>query len=122
MGLFRTLARLLSGGGDRRSARPPSTTGFRTSSFRPRGEKVVLRPVPRGALPDRPALPQAGTVLKGQCWVIDGDTIIINKVRLRLAGIDAPELDHPYGQKAKWALVQLCKGHVVTAHIKPELS
>jgi endonuclease YncB( thermonuclease family) len=67
-------------------------------------------------------LPQAGTILKGQCWVIDGDTIIINKVRLRLAGIDAPELDHPYGQKAKWALVQLCKGHVVTAHIKPELS
>jgi endonuclease YncB( thermonuclease family) len=54
--------------------------------------------------------------------VIDGDTIVIDKRHIRLAGIDAPELDHPWGQRSKWALVQLCKGKVVTAHIKPELS
>jgi hypothetical protein len=54
--------------------------------------------------------------------VIDGDTVVINKVRVRLAGIDAPELDHPWGQRSKWALVQLCKGQTVTARIKPELS
>ena len=69
-----------------------------------------------------PVPPQAGTVLRGRCWVIDGDTIVIDNVRLRLAGIDAPELDHPWGQQAKWALVQLCKGQTVTARIRPELS
>lgn len=62
------------------------------------------------------------TVLQGQCWVIDGDTIIIDNVRLRLAGIDAPELDHPWGNQSKWALVQLCKGQTVTARLRPELS
>lgn len=66
--------------------------------------------------------PQPGTVLRGKCWVIDGDTIIVQNVRLRLAGIDAPELDHPWGRRSKWALVQLCKGQVVTARLRPELS
>lgn len=61
-------------------------------------------------------------LLRGPCWVVDGDTIIIDKVRIRIAGIDAPELEHPYGQQAKWALVKLCKGQMVTARIKPELS
>jgi micrococcal nuclease len=61
-------------------------------------------------------------VLQGPCWVIDGDTIVIGNVRLRLAGIDAPELDHPWGQRSKWALVKLCKGQTITARIKPELS
>jgi len=54
--------------------------------------------------------------------VIDGDTIDIDDVRLRLAGIDAPELEHPYGNQAKCALVRLCKGQVITARILPELS
>lgn len=61
-------------------------------------------------------------MLCGQCWVIDGDTIVIDRVHIRLAGIDAPELDHPWGQRSKWALVQLCKGQKVTARIRPELS
>jgi micrococcal nuclease len=76
---------------------------------------LVVVPVPT---PTRPA----ETVMRGRCWVIDGDTIVIDKVHLRLAGIDAPELDHPFGKQAKWALVQLCKGQTITAHIKPELS
>lgn len=54
-------------------------------------------------------------IIKGHCWVIDGDTIVINKVHIRLAGIDAPELDHPYGQNAKRTLMALCRGQVVTA-------
>jgi micrococcal nuclease len=62
------------------------------------------------------------TVLRGRCWVIDGDTLVINNTRLRLAGIDAPELDHPWGNRSKWALVQLCSGQTVTARIKPEVS
>jgi micrococcal nuclease len=54
-------------------------------------------------------------IIRGACWVIDGDTIVINKVHIRLAGIDAPELDQPYGQNAKRFLMGLCRGHVVTA-------
>ena len=62
------------------------------------------------------------TILKGKCYVIDGDTISINSVPIRLAGIDAPELDHPYGQSAKWAMVKITKGQIITARIAPEMS
>lgn len=66
--------------------------------------------------PLRPVAAQtAQHILKGRCWVIDGDTIVINKTHIRLAGIDAPELDQPYGQNAKRALMKLCHGQVVTA-------
>lgn len=61
-------------------------------------------------------------VVTGRCWVIDGDTIVIGTLHIRLAGIDAPELDHPWGQQSKWALVKLCKGQTITARIKPEMS
>lgn len=99
MGLLRILLRLFGG-----SKRPPPP----------------YQSQPRIAA--QPARPQLGTVLRGRCWVVDGDTIIVENVRLRLAGIDAPELDHPWGQKSKWALVQLCKGQVITARLRPELS
>ena len=84
---------------------------------------VELNPLPKPAPVDKPKPPlPMETILRGRCWVIDGDTIVINNIRLRLAGIDAPELDHPWGRQSKWALVQLCKGQTVTARIKPELS
>lgn len=56
-------------------------------------------------------------ILTGAAWVTDGDTITICKTQIRLFGIDAPELDHPYGKKAKWALHALCKGQMVRAEI-----
>lgn len=56
-----------------------------------------------------------GAMLAGQCWVIDGDTIDIGGKRIRLAGIDAPELDHPYGRNAKSVLIRLCQGQMVRA-------
>ncbi|MGJ8546702.1 MAG: thermonuclease family protein [Sulfitobacter sp.] len=55
--------------------------------------------------------------LSGPAYVVDGDTITIKKTQIRLFGIDAPELNHPFGQKAKWALVKLCKGQKVQAEI-----
>lgn len=58
--------------------------------------------------------------LSGPAWVIDGDTIRIKNVQIRLFGIDAPELDHPYGKQAKWALHKLCKGHNVRVKITEE--
>ncbi len=62
------------------------------------------------------------TTLTGKCSVVDGDTIRIGSVSIRLAGIDAPELEHPWGQKAKWALVHMVIGQVIIAEIEPEMS
>ncbi len=45
----------------------------------------------------------------------DIDTIVIDRVYVHLNEIDTPEQDQPYGQNAKRALMQLCKGQVVTA-------
>lgn len=55
------------------------------------------------------------SVLIGRAYVVDGDTLVIKKTQIRLFGVDAPEINHPYGQKAKWALVSLCKGQTVQA-------
>src|SRR5262245_42970602 len=115
MRLLRTLVRLFVGRGrpqsDRRTTEPLQPLFPRKQAAPGRAIGVNLRqPVP------------IETILRGRCWVIDGDTIVINNARLRLAGIDAPELDHPWGRRSKWALVQLCKGQTVTAHIKPGLS
>ncbi len=60
--------------------------------------------------------------LEGKCYVVDGDTITIGYQNIRLAGIDAPELDHPYGKKSKWYLVSLTKGHRVRAVFHGEQS
>lgn len=58
-----------------------------------------------------------GVKVIGRAQIIDGDSIRIKKTEIRLFGVDAPEIAHPYGQKAKWALVKLCKGQDVTAEI-----
>jgi endonuclease YncB( thermonuclease family) len=41
------------------------------------------------------ALPASAVTLTGQARVVDGDTLMIGGERLRLHGIDAPELDQP---------------------------
>lgn len=64
----------------------------------------------------------ASKTITGKCYVIDGDTIVIGKTHIRLYGIDAPELDHPYGQKSKWAMVALCKGQVIRAELIDDVS
>lgn len=56
-------------------------------------------------------------VLTGAAYVTDGDTIKIKKTQVRLFGIDAPEMNHPYGKKAKWALHKLCKDQIIRAEI-----
>ncbi|WP_240336697.1 thermonuclease family protein [Tropicibacter sp. Alg240-R139] len=56
-------------------------------------------------------------ILTGAAWITDGDTVTIKKTQIRLFGIDAPELNHPFGVKAKWALHKLCKGQEIRAEI-----
>jgi endonuclease YncB( thermonuclease family) len=50
--------------------------------------------------------------------VLDGDTVVVlrNKTRLtvKLPGIDAPELDQPFGPEAKRFAAKLVMGRVVT--------
>jgi len=55
-------------------------------------------------------------VFVGRAWVVDGDTIIIDREKLRLSGIDAPEIAQsctrsgkpwPCGREAKKALRKL---------------
>ncbi|WP_322894538.1 MULTISPECIES: thermonuclease family protein [unclassified Yoonia] len=73
--------------------------------------------------PDRPlpAFPQSGE-LTGKAYVIDGDTIAIKRIKIRIFGIDAPEIDQPFGKKSKWAMINICKGHVITAKLNGERS
>lgn len=39
------------------------------------------------------ALPANAEVVSGPAYAVDGDTLILNDRQVRLAGIDAPELD-----------------------------
>ena len=88
--------------------------GARTGGIR----RVRRHPAP--PRPGRYSEPQHTRVLKGRCWVIDGDTIVIDRVHIRLAGIDAPELNHPWGRKSKSAMIELCKGRIITAELQPD--
>jgi len=63
-----------------------------------------------------PPIPSSREII-GKAHVIDGDTIRIGKTKIRIAGIDAPEIDMPWGQKSKWAMVSICKGQVITAKL-----
>jgi endonuclease YncB( thermonuclease family) len=102
---------------------------------RPEGPPPPRSPVPRPvrrpdtaahAAPARPTptLPPMppDRVLTGKAHVIDGDTIRIGTTKIRLAGIDAPERDMPWGQKSKWAMVAICKGQTITARLDGERS
>ena len=50
---------------------------------------------------------------EGKAHVIDGDTIVVRRQKIRLAGVNAPELDQAWGQKSKWEMVKILKGKIV---------
>lgn len=51
--------------------------------------------------------------LDGTAYVIDGDTIVIARERIRLQNFNAPELDQPGGQAAKTKLQSITRGKTV---------
>ena len=57
------------------------------------------------------------TILCGAAFVIDGDSLVIQKTQIRLFGVDAPEINHPYGIRAKQKLWAMCKNHSIRAEI-----
>lgn len=91
------------------------------SRRRPRSHNVIplhIDKKPRQTFDEQSATPvETGATLQGSAYVVDGDTLTIQKTQIRLFGVDAPEMNHPYGKKAKWALVGLCKGEVIRAEI-----
>ena len=116
--MLKLIIRALFGSANPRRRPPPYQT--------PRPIRQAPNPQRRRLPPTTTHTPEAPpahpTTVTGKCYVIDGDTIQIGKVRLRLAGIDAPELEHPWGKKAKWELVKLCKGQTITAELEPSIS
>ena len=111
---------------DRRKT-PTAPRSGATGHARP----AALRPLPppgkARSAPTHPATPPDrdrdrcpklyGTRLQGRARVIDGDTIVVAGQRIRLAGIDAPELDEPFGQESKWEMVRLCQGQKITVRL-----
>jgi endonuclease YncB( thermonuclease family) len=58
--------------------------------------QIVTRTVAFGAMLSVLALTfaaNAGEMISGQAYIIDGDTLAIGKIKIRLQGIDAPETD-----------------------------
>ena len=118
---------------NKRPASRASATGKRLPPVtRPNaGSRLVRARQEKGRaahrLPERPDHPPpppipASRKLVGRAWVIDGDTIAIERIKIRLAGIDAPELDEPWGRKSKWAMVNICKGKTIHVDLTGETS
>lgn len=105
--------------GQVRKKLPPKTRANPSYYKTKAAQRVRARPKVDHAPP--PPIP-ASRQLKGRAYIIDGDTIVIQKIKIRLAGIDAPELDQPWGQKSKWAMVRICKGQAITVKLTGETS
>ncbi|WP_245729576.1 thermonuclease family protein [Salinihabitans flavidus] len=123
--LFIRIIRALFFSRPARRREPPRSRDIVTPFLRPVRKPMPSRTAVSSTQRHQPAQAPAHpheTTLTGKCYVVDGDTIRIGKVNIRLAGVDAPELEHPWGKKAKWELVNLCKGQIITAEIEPDLS
>ena len=117
MGILRFLFRLFSAG-----PKPRNTTYQSEEFWVP--PKRVKQPPPLAYAGPNKVLYGVTLVesLRGRCYVVDGDTITIGKTNIRLCGIDAPEMDQPFGKNAKWALFNLCNGHEIKAEFADHFS
>ena len=64
-------------------------------------EKVSTNRTSVSSTPKTQPLKHQPSSMSGTCHVIDGDTIVIGKQKVRFAGMNAPELNEPYGKQAK---------------------
>lgn len=94
---------------------PPSESDYPSQNRSATRQRTEAEPRPFDAETVRSE--PTKSVLQGSAYVVDGDTLVIKKTQIRLFGVDAPEMNHPYGKKAKWALDSLCKGQTVHAEV-----
>lgn len=80
----------------------PPHASHRTRSARPM--RQIARPDPA-----RPEMNAFG----GKIHVVDGDTVIVNRARVRLFGMDAPEMSQRGGRQAKAHLIRMAGGKEV---------
>ena len=55
--------------------------------------------------------------ITGPAYVIDGDTIVVDRYHVRIAGVDAEELNEPNGLKAKAMMQYIIGGSNVTCEL-----
>ncbi|UWQ05146.1 thermonuclease family protein [Aliiroseovarius crassostreae] len=106
------------------SAPTPNGSSFEAPNVHPlqKPSPKAIRHRTKGVEHDPPPEIPSSKRLRGKAWVIDGDTIVVSKIKVRLAGIDAPELDQPWGKKAKWEMVKICKGQTIDVELTGETS
>lgn len=66
------------------------------------------------------AFPACATEIKGRALVIDGDTVWISGVKVRLKGIDASERGQPRFRNASRTLKRLVASQTVICHLNGE--
>ena len=49
--------------------------------------------------------------------VSDGDTLTVQGIRIRLNGVDAPEMDEPYGRKSRAAMIDIVDGRTLVCEL-----
>jgi endonuclease YncB( thermonuclease family) len=54
------------------------------------------------------------SAVSGPAYVVDGDTVRLGAVSVRLAGLDCEELGEPHGQEARAFLVSITAGRELT--------
>lgn len=77
--------------------------------------RLATSRIGRGKTPDRAA---GHAPFSGKVWVVDGGTVVVNRIRVCLAGIEAPGLSQYGGRRAKSHLIGLAGGRHV--EVEPE--
>jgi endonuclease YncB( thermonuclease family) len=59
-------------------------------------------------------------LISGPAVVLDGDTVVVAGVHIRLKGVDAPELGNPLGEAARQVMVDIIGDSELTCRLTGE--